>query len=271
MRIINTIAVLSMGAMLLLTACGGTSSGSPQATTPETTPPEAMNMTPAPAQTATAASFATSNLTVSPNKAMAGERVMVGVTVTNTGTQQGTYSVVVKDHDGKLLGTKDVTLAGGAKEEVTLHISINTTGTHMVMVDKLYRNLMIQDTTATMPTMPTMPMMPPAQNTTPPPTQPTPAGTTGGFAVSALVLEPSMPEVGDDIIVSFKVTNNSGKAGTYHAEVKIDGTVAAAQDVTLGVGETQVVNIGLKAPIKEGTYTFSVGDQSIKEHIMAAM
>ena len=149
MRIIKTIAVLLIGASIFLAACGGTSGGSPQATPPAANTTPAVNPTPAtvttPAPTVTAASFTTSNLTVTPDKAKPGDRVMVGVMVTNPGTQQGTYTVMVKDHDGTLLGTKDVTLAGGAKEDVTLHISINTTGTHMVMIGILYKNLVIQE------------------------------------------------------------------------------------------------------------------------------
>jgi acyl-CoA thioesterase FadM len=260
MRIIRALGILSMGALLFLTACAapaGSTANTPAANS------AAMDMSPAPAQ-ATGATFTTSNLIVTPDTAKPGDTVMVGVTVTNTGTQQGMYTVMVKDHDGTTLGTKDVTLAGGAKQDVTLQVSIKTAGTHMVMVDKLYHNLLIQNTAAGTPPAQTMPGM----QTPTPPAQTTAPATATGFTVTALDTDPQMPDTGENITVSFKVTNSSGKSGTYHAEVKIDGTVVATKDITLGAMETQAVNIPAKAPFKEGTFTLSVGDQSLKLLVM---
>ncbi len=160
MQTIRALKVLSMGILFFLIGCGGTPIGSPPATTPAVNPTPAVDMAPAPAQTATAASFTTSNLTVTPDKAKPGDMVMVGVTVANTGTQQGTYSVVARDHEGTLLGTKDVTLAGGAKENVTLYVTMNATGTYMIMIDMLYQNLVIQDAAAATPLVPPPPPPP---------------------------------------------------------------------------------------------------------------
>ncbi len=250
--------MLSMGALLFVAACGGASGGTPPATTTATNTGNGAGATPA--QTG-AAAFTTSNLTVTPDTAKPGDRIMVGVTVTNTGTEQGTYTVTVKDHDGTVLGTKDVTLAGGGKEDISLHISVSTAGAHMVMIDKLWHNLTIQAAAANTSTPP------PTQTTTPPPTT-TPPAAGAGFAVSGLDVSPGMPDVGEAVVVSFKVTNN-GQAGTYHAEVKIDGTSVATQDIPLAAGETKVVNVPAKAPAKEGSFTFSVGDQSLKITVMA--
>ena len=234
MRIIRTALFLLVGGLFFLVACG---------TPADETSPTA---TQAPTATSTAG-FTTSNLTVTPDTAKPGERVMVGVTVTNNGAEQGSYTVVVKLHDGTVVETKDVTLAGGAKENVTLHVAMNTTGTHMIMIDKLYQNLLIQDAAVTTP---------PNQSPPPPPV----TGQTG-FVLSNMGLDPEMPDVGEDVTVSVKVTNTGGQQGTYKVVVKLDDVIAGTQDVNLAAGASQVVNVHIKAPSKEGTFTVTVGNQ----------
>ena len=239
MRITRILRVIILtGTLLTLTACAPAPA----------TPPASTQVPPA----TPAAGFTTSNLTVTPDKAKPGDRVMVGVTVTNNGAEQGTYTVVVKLHDGTVVGTKDVTLAGGAKENVTLHVSMNSTGTHMIMVDKLFRDLVVQDT-ATPPNQPPPP--PPATGQT-------------GFVLSNLGLDPEMPDVGEDVTVSVKVTNTGGQQGTYKVVVKVNDVIAGTQDVSLAAGASQIVNVHIKAPNKEGTFTITVGDQTGKMIVM---
>jgi uncharacterized protein YfaS (alpha-2-macroglobulin family) len=252
MRSMKVIWILLIAASFFVTACGSPSSGATGATGPA----GGGDVATSPAQSTSA--FVTSELTVTPDSANPGDRVMVGVTVANAGTQPGTYTVTVKDHDGTVLGTKDVTLDGGAKQDVTLHISINTAGTHMVMVDNLWHNLVISKAAAA-PAGATVP----AQTTQAPP----PAAA-GGFVITGLGVDPDMPDVGENIIISFNLANNSGKADTYHAEVKIDGTTVATKDITLAAGASQLVNISTKAPTKEGKFTVTVGDKSTPITVM---
>ena len=249
---IKIIRTLLIGLALFVTACGSPSGG-PSGNDVST---GGLDVSASPVQTA--AGFITSNLSVTPDSANPGDRVMVGVTVANSGTQTGTYTVTVKDHDGTVLGTKDVTLDGGAKQDVTLHISINTAGTHMVMVDNLWHNLVISKAAAA-----------PAGATVPPQTtQAAPPAAAGGFVITGLGVDPDMPDVGENIIISFNLANNSGKTDTYHAEVKIDGTVVATKDITLAAGASQLVNISTKAPTKEGKFTVTVGDKSTPITVM---
>lgn len=231
------------------------------------------------------AKFTTSNLTVAPNTAKPGEKVTVGVVVKNTGGQEGTYTVMVKDHDGSIIGMQDVTLAGGANKHVTIQIALNKPGMHMVMIEDLEGNLEIEGAAAnTTAPMPTGHVMPPAQ---PPPTQPVPPPqqppmqgmppaqpppappTAAGFTVSGLGVEPEMPDPSDNITVVFTVKNNGTQAATYRAEVKINGQIVATRDIALAAGETKAVNIPAKAPDKEGTFTVAVGDQTSKMTVMA--
>lgn len=220
-----------------------------------------------PAPAAAAASFTVSNLTVTPNTAKPGDRVMVGVTVTNTGSQAGTYSVVVKDHDGSIIGMQDVTVDGGANKNVTLHVVFEKAGAHMVMVENLEANVAVEDAMAMPPTQPVT--TPPTQPVTTPPTQPPPATGQTGFTVLKVEVDPTMPDLGEDCILAVTLKNNGAQQGTYKIEVKIDGNTVATKDITLAAGETKNENVPFKAPTKEGNFKVSVGDQTVGMSVMA--
>ena len=65
-----------------------------------------------------------------------GYNVTVSVKVTNTGGQQGTYTVVVKV-DGTTVTTQDVTLAGGTSKVVNLTIVAGKVGTYTISIGPL--------------------------------------------------------------------------------------------------------------------------------------
>ncbi len=252
MRITRIMVIMLIGALLTLIACA------PASATPPTS---------APTPTATpTASFTTSNLTVTPNTVKTGEPATVGVTVTNNGGEQGAYTVVVKLHDGTIVGTKDVTLAGGAKQNITLDISLNSAGTHMIMVDKLTRSLIVQASAVTTPT-PTPPAPTPPAPTPPAPTPPTATGP-AAFTIAEMGMDPGMPEPGDNVTVSVKVTNIGGQQGTYKVVLKVDDVTIKTQDVTLAGGASQVVNLTIIAG-KLGTYTIKIGELTCTMEVMA--
>lgn len=118
MRIARIFIVLLMGESFILGACAGQTKTPP---VPPTTGP---------------AAFTTSNLSVVPQVIRPGEDADISVTVTNTGGETGTYTVVVKVN-GATARTKDVTLAGGASERVTLSIPLWLDGTHEITIDQL--------------------------------------------------------------------------------------------------------------------------------------
>jgi len=115
--------------------------------------------------------------------------------------------------------------------------------------------------------------------TTPAPTQPTPnqpapvpgaaSFTAGAFVISNLGLDPEMPDPGDPVTVSVKVANNGAQQGTYKVDVKVDGITAGTRDVTLAAGASQVVNVTIEAPGKEGTFTIAVGQLTTTMVVMA--
>jgi hypothetical protein len=157
-------AILLIGAMLALVACSPASATSsnatpapttPAPTTPvQTTPMPAPTMpaTPAPTMPATPAPtmpttippattppapatgspFQVSKLSVENNMPEPNEKVNVTFTVTNTGGQ-GTYTAVCKVN-GVQAGTKDVTLAAGASQDVQMTITAGPVGNYIITV-----------------------------------------------------------------------------------------------------------------------------------------
>ena len=124
MRITRIIAAtLLIGTLLILGAC---TSVTPVPPTPKST------------------GFITSNLTVdtiNPSAWLPGDTAQIGVTVTNTGEQPGTYTVVLKVKNNQT-GTEDVltqnvTLNGGASQRVTFHYVTHFEGIFVVTIDQL--------------------------------------------------------------------------------------------------------------------------------------
>ena len=80
------------------------------------------------------AAFATSNLTITPAEVDTGEEVTISILVTNTGDLSGSYQVTLKI-DAEVVGTKQVTLDGGASETVTFTTTRDIPGTYSVTID----------------------------------------------------------------------------------------------------------------------------------------
>ncbi len=82
------------------------------------------------------AAFTASALTISPTEVDIGERVTISVLVANTGDLSGSYTVTLTIND-VVVATEDVTLAGGASQEVTFTTVKDVVGTYAVNVDGL--------------------------------------------------------------------------------------------------------------------------------------
>ena len=130
MRITRLIAAtLLIGTLLVLGAC---TSVTPVPPTPKSTV------------------FITSNLTIDPidpTTWQSGDTTQIGVTVTNTGEQPGTYTVVLKVTNNQTrpedILTQDVTLNGGASQRVTFHYVTYFEGTFVVTIDQLQGFLVV--------------------------------------------------------------------------------------------------------------------------------
>lgn len=87
--------------------------------------------------------FTTSGLALSSTSVETGEAVKVTVKVANTGALQGTYKVTLKVNNA-IEGTSDVTLAGGASQDVTFTVTRAQPGIYAVTVDEQTVNLTVK-------------------------------------------------------------------------------------------------------------------------------
>jgi hypothetical protein len=87
------------------------------------------------ASPAVPAAFTTSALNISPLEADVGETVTVSVLVTNTGEEEGSYSLALK-LNGTVIETQQVTMAGGS-QEVVFSLIGGDAGSYTVAVDGL--------------------------------------------------------------------------------------------------------------------------------------
>lgn len=78
--------------------------------------------------------FTTSNLTISPTEVQIGENVTISVLVSNNGSAEGTYQLVLKIN-GTIETAMNITLAAGASQNVTFIVSRNSPDNYTVEVD----------------------------------------------------------------------------------------------------------------------------------------
>lgn len=81
-------------------------------------------------------SFSVKNLSISPKTVEAGKPVKISVDVTNIGGTEGTFSVELSIN-GKVIDTKDVTLAPGEIRTVSFVVSEDEEGTYQVSINGL--------------------------------------------------------------------------------------------------------------------------------------
>lgn len=156
-RSIAFVAILLMGISFILGACA------PVRQTPApmtTTQAPASTLTPVPASTQISSStqipaptpastpvlataptpkstvFITRDLTLNPETVALGYSSTIGVTVTNTGKQPGTYPVVLKVN-GDIIETQNVTLVGGVSRNVTFSYTMRSERDYEVVIDQL--------------------------------------------------------------------------------------------------------------------------------------
>jgi hypothetical protein len=180
------------------------------------------------------AAFILSNLVVSPSTVEPDETVTISVTVMNVGEVEGSYTVELLI-DGVKVDEYTVTLDGGFSETVEFTVTEDTDGTYAVSIGELSDSFTVE---------------------TPPP-PPTPAE----FELSNLVIFPTTVEIGEPVSVSVTVTNVGEEAGSYTAELLIDGSKVDEDTVTLVGGASDTVEFtGVSG--EEGSHTVSVGDLS---------
>ena len=90
------------------------------------------------------AAFGISSLSVSPFEVNIGEEVSINALVTNTGEEQGSYTISLKI-DGIIEETKELTLAGGAGETITFTTLKDKADTYSVDVNGLLSSFIVKE------------------------------------------------------------------------------------------------------------------------------
>ena len=132
-QLVPFITISLMGIELILGACA---------------PVQQAPVPPPPTPTPTPVVFVVSDLTIEPEAIRPSYNSMIGVTVTNTGEQPGTYTVVLKIQNNSTkkqdVQTQDITLAGGASQRVTFILTASfQDGTYKITVDQLIGSLVV--------------------------------------------------------------------------------------------------------------------------------
>ena len=83
------------------------------------------------------------SLNIVPPEVTAGETASITAEVRNTGTSQGTYTVILTV-DGATVETKQVTVAAGARETITFSLVKDTPGTYTIAIGELSSSLVVK-------------------------------------------------------------------------------------------------------------------------------
>jgi hypothetical protein len=154
--------------------------------------------------------FAVNNLTITPNQVKFGNPVTISAIVSNSGSEAGTYSVVLRIN-GMVENIMDIMLSPGASQAATFTVN-KEGGEYYAEVDGLNGVFVI------------IPLV------------------EANFTVSNLVIAPERAKQGENIIISAMVTNNGELPGTYTGELKLKGALESTEELNLGPGESRKIS-----------------------------
>jgi hypothetical protein len=173
------------------------------------------------------ASFAVSNLSITPTEVNAGEPVTITVRVSNSGDLAGSYKITLKINNATV-ATRDVSLAGGASEFQSFTTTQDIVDTYNVDINGMTGKFTVKK-------------------------QPVPAT----FTIRDLTISPADVKVGSSITISVSVTNTGELTGNYTVTLKIDSVVIDTKEISLAAGASEKVTFTTQAKAA-GTYTVNV-------------
>ena len=167
------------------------------------------------------------NFELSPAEVKIEQPVTVSADLRNVAETEVTYHCCLLCQ-GTEAATQDITLAGGAAEAVTFTLSQNTPGIYEVQLGNLSASFKV---------------LKPAE-----------------FEVASLGILPNPARVGQEAAVTTIIKNAGDIAGTYAADLAVDGEVYDTVEVTLAGGDTETASFSL---IKDspGNYNIEFGGQ----------
>ena len=173
--------------------------------------------------------FQISSLVITPTDVVAGEPVTVKADVTNTGGSEGVYTATLKVN-GVVVETKDIPLAGGAKQEISFKITEDTPGFYRIALGELVGTLRV---------------LRHAQ-----------------FRVNPLSVTPNQIAPGETVRIKADLENTGEVEGTYHATLMVNGVEVETKDVPLAAGAKQEISFQLTEDIP-GVYKVELGGLAV--------
>ena len=154
--------------------------------------------------------FSVGNLTITPNQVKEGDPVTISAVVANSGTESGSYSLVLRI-GGVVEGIDELVIPPGTSQAAVFSITKDTPGTYYAEVDGLAGTFTV------------IALIP------------------ASFSVSNLVVSPEKVKQGDTVVISAVVVNTGEVAGSYSVVLKIKGVAESIEEVSLGPGGSQRV------------------------------
>jgi subtilase family serine protease len=172
------------------------------------------------------------SLSLSSASVYVGQEVAISAPVSNTGTAPITYRVGLKV-DGKLVDSKEVSLAPGAGTTVSFTYEPAFAGTLKVEIEDRSASLEVK--------------IPPSA---------------ASFSLSRLRLSTERALAGDKVVVGATVTNSGDLAGVYSAEFRVNGEVLETRTVPVEGHASREVSFTF-TPDREGNYSVAINGQSL--------
>ena len=175
-------------------------------------------------------SYEVVSLKMTPTKIATGEKVTIEVEVKNINSETDTYTIPLMV-DGVADSRKSVTLAPGQTELLTFELTRSHTGSYKISVGSKESTLTVQ--------------------------KPSPPD----FRLSNLEINPTEVNIGENVVVTAKLTNIGGSQGSYTAELKIDGITNQAEKLIISAGTDYMLVFKVSKGLP-GTYKVALGDLS---------
>lgn len=174
------------------------------------------------------------NLGISRIQAAVGEPIIVSVTSTNTGDEDGNFEIILYLNDIKK-STRDIQLDSGETKTEEFEVVEQSEGTYIVKVGDKTKTFEI--TSEAEPPKP------------------------AEFQVTELKVNPSSVLAGEVVAISVTVTNIGEESGTYSVNLNIDQNLRETINVTLSGGATRVVEFEV-TETDSGSYNVEIDGQS---------
>jgi len=175
-------------------------------------------------------SYEVVSLNITPATIATGETATIEVEVRNVNAETDMYNVPLMVN-GVADSRKSVTLAPGQTELLTFKLTRSHTGIYKISVGSKESTLTVQ--------------------------KPSPPD----FRLSNLEINPTDVNIGENVVITAKLTNIGGSQGGYTAELKIDGITNQAEKLIISAGADYMLVFKVSKGLP-GTYKVALGDLS---------